>query len=72
MTDEQIYIGIDISQDSLDMVAYPTGQIWQHKNSKANDIDPQTSAFSDRHKKQVYADMLVELQGYGSTEQEDR
>ena len=35
MTDEQIYIGIDISQDTLDMAAYPTGQIWQHKNSKA-------------------------------------
>jgi transposase len=31
---EKVYIGIDISRDSLDMVAYPTGQIWQYKNSK--------------------------------------
>jgi len=34
MNDEPVYIGIDISQDTLDMVAYPTGQIWQYKNSK--------------------------------------
>lgn len=34
MNDEQVYIGIDISQDTLDMVAYPTGQIWQYKNIK--------------------------------------
>jgi transposase len=34
MNDEKVYIGIDISQDTLDMVAYPTGQIWQYKNSK--------------------------------------
>ena len=34
MNDEKVYIGVDISQDTLDMVAYPTGQIWQHKNSK--------------------------------------
>ena len=34
MDDEKVYIGIDISKDTLDMVAYPTGQIWQYKNSK--------------------------------------
>jgi len=34
MNDEKIYIGVDISQDTMDMVAYPTGQIWQYKNSK--------------------------------------
>jgi transposase len=32
---EDIYIGIDVSQDMLDMAAYPTGQLWQYKNSKA-------------------------------------
>jgi transposase len=30
---EPIYIGIDISKDNLDIAAYPTGQIWQHKNN---------------------------------------
>jgi transposase len=34
MGGEKVFIGIDISQDRLDMVAYPTGQIWQYKNSK--------------------------------------
>ena len=34
MDGEKVFIGVDISQDSLDMVAYPTGQIWQYKNSK--------------------------------------
>ena len=34
MDSEKVFIGVDISQDSLDMVAYPTGQIWQYKNSK--------------------------------------
>jgi len=32
--EEKLYIGIDISQDNLDMAAYPTGQIWQYKNNK--------------------------------------
>ena len=31
---EKLYIGIDVSQDTLDMAAYPTGQIWQYKNIK--------------------------------------
>jgi transposase len=31
---EQISIGIDISQDSLDMAAYPTRQIWKYENNK--------------------------------------
>jgi transposase len=31
---EQISIGIDISQDSLDMAAYPTQQIWKYDNNK--------------------------------------
>jgi transposase len=31
---DKVYIGIDISQERLDMVAYPTGQVWQYKNSK--------------------------------------
>jgi transposase len=30
---QEIYIGIDVSQDTLDMAAYPTGQIWQYKNN---------------------------------------
>ena len=34
MNDEKVYIGIDISQETLDMAAYPTGQIWQHNNNK--------------------------------------
>jgi transposase len=34
MDGDKVFIGVDISQDSLDMVAYPTGQIWQYKNSK--------------------------------------
>jgi len=33
--EEKLYIGIDISQDNLDMAAYPTGQIWQYKNNKS-------------------------------------
>jgi transposase len=32
---ENTYIGIDVSQDTLDMASYPTGQIWQYKNSKS-------------------------------------
>lgn len=32
--EEKLYIGIDISQDYLDMASYPTGQIWQYKNNK--------------------------------------
>lgn len=35
MEREDIYIGIDVSQDTLDMAAYPTGQLWQYKNSKS-------------------------------------
>ena len=34
MDGDKVFIGVDISKDSLDMVAYPTGQIWQYKNSK--------------------------------------
>jgi transposase len=32
---EKLSIGIDVSQDTLDMAAYPTGQIWQYKNNKS-------------------------------------
>jgi transposase len=32
--EEKIYIGIDLSQENLDIAAYPTGQIWQHKNNR--------------------------------------
>jgi transposase len=32
--EEKLYIGIDLSQENLDMAAYPTGQIWQHKNNR--------------------------------------
>jgi transposase len=32
---ENTYIGIDVSKDTLDMAAYPTGQLWQYKNSKS-------------------------------------
>jgi len=32
--EEKVYIGIDISQDSLDMAAYPSGQIWNYKNNQ--------------------------------------
>jgi transposase len=31
---EEVYVGIDVSQETLDMGAYPTEQIWQYKNSK--------------------------------------
>jgi transposase len=31
---EKLFIGIDVSQENLDMSAYPTGQIWQFKNTK--------------------------------------
>lgn len=31
---EQITIGIDVSQDSLDMAAYPGQQIWKYNNNK--------------------------------------
>jgi len=33
MEKERVYIGIDISQDNLDIADYPTEQIWKHKNS---------------------------------------
>jgi len=29
---EQIYIGVDVSKDTLDISAYPSKQIWQYKN----------------------------------------
>lgn len=35
MEKQEVYVGIDISQDRLDMAAYPSGQIWQYKNSKS-------------------------------------
>lgn len=35
MEREETHIGIDVSQDTLDMAAYPTGQIWQYKNNKS-------------------------------------
>ncbi len=34
MEKERVYIGIDISQGDLDIAAYPTEQIWRHKNSQ--------------------------------------
>jgi transposase len=33
MEKERIYVGIDISQDNLDIADYPDEQIWKHKNS---------------------------------------
>ena len=33
MEKQTVYIGIDISQDNLDIADYPTEQIWKHKNS---------------------------------------
>ncbi len=33
--EEKLYIGVDISQENLDMAAYPSGQIWQYKNNKS-------------------------------------
>lgn len=30
----QVYIGIDVSKDSLDMAAYPSWQIWKYGNNK--------------------------------------
>jgi transposase len=33
MEKESVYIGIDISQDNLDIATYPTEQIWKYKNS---------------------------------------
>lgn len=35
METQETYIGIDVSQDTLDMAAYPTGQIWQYKNNRS-------------------------------------
>ncbi len=35
MEGDEVYIGIDVSQDTLDMAAYPTAQVWQYKNSKS-------------------------------------
>ena len=49
MNENAVYIGIDLSQDNLDMAAYPTNQIWQYKYnvhgiskivSKLKDINP--------------------------------
>lgn len=34
MEENRLYVGIDLSQEHLDMAAYPTGQIWQHKNDR--------------------------------------
>jgi transposase len=35
MTEQvQSYIGIDVSKESLDMAAYPSGQIWKYSNNK--------------------------------------
>jgi len=34
METKGIFIGIDISQQSLDMASYPEGQIWKYKNDK--------------------------------------
>ena len=33
MEKERVYVGIDISQDNLDIADYPDEQIWKHKNS---------------------------------------
>ena len=35
MEREEVYVGIDVSQDTLDMAAHPTGQVWQYKNSRS-------------------------------------
>jgi transposase len=35
LEEKQVYIGIDVSQGTLDMAAYPTGQVWQYKNTKS-------------------------------------
>jgi len=32
--EEKLFIGIDVSQETLDMASHPTGQIWQYKNNK--------------------------------------
>ncbi len=34
MDTEKLYIGIDLSQETLDMASYPTKQIWQYKNNR--------------------------------------
>lgn len=34
MDENKVYIGIDLSQESLDMAAYPTNQIWQYKYNR--------------------------------------
>ena len=33
--EERLSIGIDVSQDYLDMAAYPSGQIWRYKNNRS-------------------------------------
>jgi transposase len=35
MEEERLSIGIDVSLDSLDMAAYPGGQVWRYKNSRS-------------------------------------
>ncbi len=32
--EKKLFIGIDVSKDTLDMASYPTGQIWQYKNNQ--------------------------------------
>ena len=33
MDKERFYVGIDISQDNLDIASYPTEQIWKYKTA---------------------------------------
>ena len=34
LEENKFYIGIDLSQETLDMAAFPSGQIWQYKNNR--------------------------------------
>lgn len=63
METKELYIGIDISLDTLDMAAYPTGQIWQYKNNKSGIA--KTVA-----KLKIISPKLIVMEATGGLEQE--
>lgn len=62
MEREEVYIGIDVSQDTLDMAAHPTGQLWKYKNSRSGIGKVVT-------KLKVIAPKLVVMEATGGLEQ---
>lgn len=59
---EKLFIGIDVSQENLDMAAYPTGQIWQYKNTKKSIIKTVT-------KLKALSPALIAMEATGGLEQ---